>query len=68
MGAWSPWDNPNYYWVVMCKSKRVHNHTNTLFGHKIPLGETDAVSDPPAIVGPFEALCDECGKLHSYKT
>jgi hypothetical protein len=60
------WDDPTYYWVVICKNKRFHNHTNILFGYKIPLGETDAVSSPPAIPGPFRVLCGECRHEYSY--
>ncbi len=67
MGSWNPWDHPRYSWVVICKNKRFHHHTNTLFGHKIPLAESDAFSPTPAIPGPFRVLCDECGQEHSYK-
>jgi hypothetical protein len=67
MGAWSPWENPTYYWVVICKNKRFHRHANLLYGHKIPLGETDAVSDAPALGGAFVATCDECGEERSYE-
>ena len=67
MGSWDPWDDPGYYWVVICKNKRFHHHTNTLFGHKIPLGEADAVSSMPAIRQSFRVVCDECGHEHSYK-
>jgi hypothetical protein len=67
MGAWSPWESANYCWVVICKNKRFHQHTNVMFGHKIPLGETDAVSPPPALTGAFSARCDECGEEHEYK-
>ncbi len=67
MGSWSPWDDPSYYWVVICKNKRYHYHTNTLFGHKIPLGEADAVSPMPAIPRRFLVQCDECGQENSYQ-
>jgi hypothetical protein len=67
MGAWSPWENANYCWVVICKNKRFHKHTNVMFGHKIPLGEADAVSPPPALNGQFLARCDECGKEYDYE-
>ena len=67
MGAWSPWENASYCWVVICKNKRFHQHTNVMFGHKIPLGETDAVSSPPALSGAFAVRCDECGEEHDYK-
>ena len=53
MGAWSSWENPNYCWAVICKNKRFHRHTNLISRHKIPLGETDAVSPAPALPGAF---------------
>jgi hypothetical protein len=67
MGTWNPWENPNYCWVVICKNKRFHQQTNTMFGHKIPLGETDAVSPPPTFSGLFQARCDECGEAYDYE-
>jgi hypothetical protein len=67
MGTWSAWDDPGYCWIVICKNKSFHRHTNLMFGHKIPLGETDAVSPMPAvIIGPFRVACDECGKEYSF--
>ena len=65
-GSASPWDNPSYYWVVICKNGRFHHHSNLLFGHKIPLGETDAVSPKPVTPRPFRVLCDECGREYEY--
>ena len=67
MTSWSPWDNPSYCWVVICKNKRFHRHANTMFGHKIPLAETDAVSAPPAVSGPFVVQGDECGEEYTYR-
>lgn len=67
MGAWSPWENPNYYWVVICKNKKFHHQTNLLYGDKIPLGETDAFAPAPAIDGAFVVRCDECGEERSYE-
>lgn len=66
MWAWSPWENANYCWVIICKNKKFHRETNVLYGHKIALGETDAFSPPPALTGPFLATCDECGEEHKY--
>jgi hypothetical protein len=66
MAAWSPWQNPNYYWVVICKNTKFHQHTNLMFGHKIPLGETDAFESLP-VSGPFLVQCDECGGEYSYE-
>ena len=60
------YDSP-YVWVVRCKNRRFHHRTNTLFDHKIPLGETDAFSPPPPLAGPFEARCDDCREQYSYK-
>lgn len=60
------WENSAYAWVVICKNKRFHKHTNVMYGHKIPLAETDAFATPPALNGPFTVQCDECGKEYSY--
>jgi hypothetical protein len=54
-------------WVVLCKNHKFHHRHNVFFGHKIPLGETDAISPPPALDGRFEVRCDECGQEYSYK-
>jgi len=67
MNSWSTWDNPSYCWIVICKNNRFHRHENTMFGHRIPLGETDAFSPPPAIGGTFQARCDECGEEYAYR-
>jgi hypothetical protein len=67
MNSWSTWDNPSYCWIVICKNKRFHRHENTLFGHRVPLGETDAFSPPPAIDGTFQVRCDECGEEYAYR-
>ena len=66
MGAWSPWEDANYCWVVICKNKKFHRQTNVMFGHKIPLGETDALSPLPALSGSFPARCDECDDEYHY--
>jgi hypothetical protein len=63
----SLWENSAYAWVVICKNKRFHKHTNVMYGHKIPLGETDPYANPPTLSGTFTVLCDECGKEHSYE-
>ena len=60
------WDNPNYCWIVICKNKKVHRETNLMFGHRIPLGETDAV-EPVPLSGPISVQCDECSQEHSYE-
>ena len=66
MGAWNPWESPSYCWVVICKNAKAHHKTNTMYGHKIPLGETDAFAAVP-VSGFFLAKCDECGEQHSYE-
>ena len=65
MGAWSPWDNRSYCRVVICKNKKAHRETNVLFGHKIPLVETDSL-EPMPVSGSFLVQCDECGEEHAY--
>ena len=67
MNSWSTWDNPSYCWIVICKNKRFHHQDNTMFGHRIPLGETDAFSPPPSIGDVFQVRCDKCGEEYSYK-
>ena len=66
MTSWSPWNQSAYCWVVICKNVRFHRHANINSGHKIPLGETDAMTPPPAITSLFVVQCDECGKECSY--
>jgi hypothetical protein len=63
MWAADPWENPNYCWVVICKNKKAHFREHLMFGHRIPLAETDA-SGPLPVSGPFLAQCDECGQEH----
>ncbi len=57
-----------YVWVVLCKNRRFHARQNLFFGHKIPLGETDAFMPPPNLEGQIYIRCDECGQEYSYKT
>ena len=38
-----------------------------MLGHRIPLGETDACSPPPAIGGTFQVRCDECDEEYAYR-
>jgi len=66
MGPWNPWENPNYCWVVICKNTKAHRGANLMYGHKIPLGETDEF-EPLPVSGPFTVKCDECGDEHSYE-
>lgn len=66
MASWSPWANPTYCWVVICKNKKFHKSENFMFGHRIPLGETDDF-EPLPVSGPFIAQCDDCHAEHIYE-
>jgi hypothetical protein len=67
MAAWSPWSEEEpYLWAVICKNRKFHSHQNLFSGHKIPLGETDAFSPPPAIDFRLTVRCDECGEEQLY--
>src|SRR5882762_1443222 len=61
------WDTSEYCWVVICKNHKFHHQKNHLFGHRIPLGVTDAFTPRPALSGPLVIRCDECGAEHSYE-
>jgi len=61
------WEDNHYCWVVLCKNYWFHLRQNLFFGHKIPLGEADAISPCPVLHGPFTVRCDECGKEYLYK-
>lgn len=61
------WENSNYCWVVLCKNRWFHLRRNLFSSHRIPLGETDAVTPPPALDASFTVRCDECGAAHLYK-
>lgn len=56
-----------YCWVVLCKNHRFHKQQNLYFGHRIPLGETDAFMPPPALNGGMRVRCDDCGEECSYQ-
>lgn len=67
MSAWSSWGEADpYYWVVICKNHKFHEHQNIYSGHKIPLAETDAFAPPPQLDASLTVRCDECGEEHSY--
>ena len=61
------WEDRNYCWVVLCKNNWFHNRENIFFKHRIPLGETDVYSLPPALKSNFTVRCDECRKEYVYK-
>jgi hypothetical protein len=66
MSSWSPWEDASYCWVVVCKNKKFHRHAGAAFAFKIPLAETDAVSEMPHISAPFLVRCPDCGEEYSY--
>jgi hypothetical protein len=67
MAVWSPWSEEEpYVWVVICKNHKFHKHENLFSGHKIPLGQTDAFTPPPAIDFRLTVRCDECLKEYLY--
>ena len=62
-----PWDDPSYCWVVLCKNRWFHMRQNMFYRYRILIGETDAVSPPPALHAPFSVTCDNCGREYHYK-
>lgn len=60
------WENSNYCWVVLCKNHWVHLRENLFYAHRIPLGETDAITPRPPIDQRFRVTCDSCGKEYLY--
>ena len=60
------WGSSTYCWVVICKNTKVHRHTNLMFGHRIPLAETDQF-EPMPVSGPFYVQCDDCRQKPSYE-
>jgi serine/threonine protein kinase len=61
------WVGSDYCWMVVCKNDLFHRHPNVFNVHRIPLGETDAVSPRPRLDKPFVVRCDECGKEYMYQ-
>jgi hypothetical protein len=59
------WANADYYWIVLCKNRRFHHHSNHNYEHRIPLGRTDTVLPKP-VSQPFKARCTSCGKEYVY--
>ena len=69
MATWNAWaQEEQYCWVVICKNRKFHKQQNLFAGHKIPLGETDAFSPPPALNGQLTVRCDECGQETTYES
>jgi len=61
------WEDSSYCWVVVCKNHWVHRRHNLFHVHRIPLGQTDAVTPRPKIDRAFFVRCDDCGKEYPYK-
>lgn len=57
-----------YFWVVLCKNRKFHERQNLFFGHKIPLGETDAFQPPPDLNGGLKGRCDNCSQEYTYQS
>ncbi len=57
----------DYFWIVVCKNRRVHHKGNTGYEHKILLGETDAFSSLPMLPEKITVRCDRCGEEYAYK-
>jgi len=60
------WEDCSYFWVVVCKNHWFHRRRNLFHVHRIPLGQTDAVSPRP-ITGTFLVRCNDCGKEYLYE-
>ena len=58
-------EGTEYFWVVLCKNRGVHNKYNLYSRHAIPLAETNEVSPPPK-VGDFLVRCDDCDQEYTY--
>jgi hypothetical protein len=61
------WEDYCYCWAVLCRNDWFHNRQNLFSRHRIPLGETDAYSQPPDLKSSFTVTCDECHKEYLYK-
>ena len=64
---WSEEGGQDYYWIVLCKNHHYHHKQSRAADYQILLGETDAVSPPPALERKFTVTCDDCGKEYTYK-
>jgi len=62
----NPWENPSYLWVVICRNTKAHKSENMMFGHRIPLAETDAF-EPLAATGSLMVQCDGCRQEYVYE-
>ena len=61
------WEDADYCWVVLCKNHWFHMRQNIFFRHRIPLGQTDAVTPLPPLGKHFTVRCDECRKTYTYR-
>jgi Zn ribbon nucleic-acid-binding protein len=60
-------DDQQYFWVVLCKNHKFHKRQNLLFGHKIPLAETDPYMPCPQLEDGVNVRCHDCGHEYCYK-
>ena len=60
------WEGRNYCWMVVCKNLWFHIRQNIFTGHRIPLGETDAIKPVPPLDGRISVQCNVCGKRFLY--
>ena len=59
-------EGTEYFWVVLCKNRGVHNKYNLFSSHAIPLAEADEVSSSPKVEA-FTVRCDDCGEEYTYE-
>ena len=58
-------DGNEYFWVVRCKNRGIHNKYNLFSSHAIPLSATDEFSPPPKVED-FTVQCDDCRQEYRY--
>jgi len=69
LGEARMWEDNRYFWVVLCKNRWFHirESLSLNYRHRIPLGETDALTSCPIGNLTFSVRCDKCGKEYSYR-
>ena len=55
-----------YFCIVVFRNHMFHFRQNRSTGHIILPGETDEVSDRPALDAQFSVKCDNCGRTYNY--
>jgi len=61
------WEDANYCWVVLCKNHWFHILQNIFFRHRIPLGQTDAVTPLPLSANTSRSGAMRAEKRYTYK-